>query len=550
MTSAVAPLGYGSFRTIWISSMLSSVGTFIQSVAGSWLMLELTGSNAWVGLMVASSTLPLLFLALAAGALADMFDRVRIMLVAQSIMGISALAMTILTVTDLINPGLLLGLGLLLGVGVALNLPAWNAILPDLVPRGMIASAVALQSAAFNVARAIGPAIGGLIVATIGAGVGFGINAITYGFVIVALIMVSKTISVPERQTGSITSAIGLGVRFARFTPAFGRLLSLLVLFAITSSVVQAVLPGHAETLEGGAGVLGLLLGAMGAGALVGAFIRQRFLDLFRHRSQMVTITGFGLAGIGVGLAPSVIVALFFMLLVGVFWVLTLTNLNATAQLMSPEWIRGRAMSLYSLCFGGILPLGAILAGFLADAVGTRSSMVILCSGSVALGLVSPRFRIPALEDVETPEFSRDRPPPAHVDTAEGGPVLVLNTWNIAESDYEAFTEVMNEVRLVRLRTGAYRWRLFRNVSDPLRLTELFALNSWEEHLAQHLRIDDRSAGVLAEARSFDRGDGPTTRHLVAMDIDNIPGLEELVTHEQMHRSDGSIPDLETQDKD
>ncbi len=551
MTSAVAPLQYGSFRTLWVASVLSSVGSFIQSVAASWLMFELTRSNTWVGLMVASTTLPLLFLALAAGALADMFDRTKLMLVAHWIMGGSALVMAILTALDRITPGLLLGLGLVLGVGVALNLPTWQALLPDLVPRGMIASAVALQSAAFNVARAVGPAIGGVIVVAIGPAAGFGINALTYGFVIAGLLIVAPTLTVPERRSTSLAAAMGLGIRYARFTPVFARLLALVSIFAVTSSVVQSVLPGHTETLGGDAGTLGLLLGAMGAGALLGAFTRQWFLHRFRRRAPMLTITLFGLSGIGVGLAGSIPVAGVFMFLSGAFWVLTLTNLNATAQLMAPEWIRGRAMSLYSLAFGGILPIGSIIAGIVADAVGTGMAMVILCSGSVILGVVSPRFRLPTLEEVESPEFSAEREAPIHEETIEGGPVLIFNTWLIDDTDFDAFTGVMNRVRLVRLRTGAYRWRLLRDVSNPRRLTEMFAVGSWEEHLAQHRRIDDASAAEIARARTFDRGDGPVTRHLISVDVENPPDFEELVVlHERMHQTDGSIPTLSDQDPD
>jgi MFS family permease len=551
MTSAVAPLRYGSFRTLWVASVLSAVGTFIQSVASSWLMFELTRSNTWVGMMVASTTLPLLFFALAAGALADMFDRTKLMLLAQGIMGGSALAMTILTALGSITPNLLLGLGLLLGVGVALNLPTWQALLPDLVPRGMIASAVALQSAAFNVARAIGPAIGGALVVAVGPAAGFGINTLTYGFVILALLIVGRSLTVRERHATSLGTAIGLGLRYARFTPVFRRLLALVSIFAVTSSVVQAVLPGHTETLGGNAGTLGILLGAMGAGALLGAFTRQQFLDRFRKRSLMTTITLFGLSGIGVGLATTVPMAFVFMFLSGIFWVLTLTNLNATAQLMAPEWIRGRAMSLYSLAFGGILPIGAIIAGVLADVVGTGESMVILCSGAVILGIFSPRFGIPTLDEVVSPEFSTGREAPIHDETVEGGPVLIFNTWKIDEADFDAFTAVMNRVRLVRLRTGAYRWRLLRNVSDPLRLTELFAVGSWEEHLAQHRRIDDASAEVIALARSFDRAEGPVTRHLIAVDVESPPNFDELVVaHEEMHQTDGSIPILADQEAD
>ena len=550
MTSSVAPLRIGSFRTLWIASLLSAVGSFIQGVAGSWLMYELTRSNTWVGLMVASSTLPLLFLALAAGALADMFDRTKLMLSAQVIMGASALAMAIFTAADAMTPGLLLGLGLVLGVGVALNLPTWQALLPDLVPRMMIPSAVALQSAGFNVARAVGPAIGGGLIAAFGPALGFGINAISYAVVIAALLLVGKSVSTPERDTASFATAISLGVRYARFTPIFRRLLLLVSLFAATSAVVQSVLPGHTETLGGDAGTLGLLLGAMGAGALIGAFVRERFVGKLGRRAPMTTITVFGLTGIGVGLAPNIAWAWVFMFLSGAFWVLTLTNLNATAQLMAPEWIRGRAMSLYSLAFGGIMPLGAILGGIVADAVGTGAAMVVLSIGTVALGLAAPAFKIPSLHEVESPEFSAERPPPIHDEmTAGGGPVVILNTWEIDEGDFGEFTELMNEVRMVRLRTGAYRWSLFRNASTPTRITEMFATGSWEEHLAQHRRIDDASAALITRARAFDRADGPVTRHLIAIDVEDPPNFDQLLlTHERMHQTDGSIPKMVDQE--
>ncbi|REK15685.1 MAG: MFS transporter [Actinobacteria bacterium] len=546
MSSAVAPLRYGSFRILWIANVLSAVGTFIQSVAGSWLMLDLTGSNTWVGLMVASSTLPLLFLALAAGALADMFDRTRLMLVAQAIMGGSAAAMSVLTIAGLITPPLLLALGLLLGVGVALNLPTWQALLPELVPRGMIASAVALQSAAFNAARAVGPAVGGAILAAFGAGAGFGVNALTYIFVIVAVVMVGRTLRLPEREQTSFSTAVALGVRFARFTPMFRRLLALVALFAVFSAVIQAVLPNHTRSLGGGELEYGILLGAMGVGALVAAWFREKFLDRFPDRPARITITGFGISGIVVALAPSIAVGVAGMLVSGFFWVLTLTGLNATAQLISPSWIRGRAMSLYSLSFGGILPIGSILAGVVADASSTGTAMLILSSLAVLLGLSSPVFGVPSVRNVEPPEFSEDRPAPIHDHTVSGEEVVVLNVWQINRDDLAEFSRVMNEVRLVRLRTGAYRWQLMRTAADPLRIVEFFEIGSWEEHLAQHRRIDDTSAALLARARSFDRDGGPTTRHLIGIDPTN-PGLfEELIRqHEDLHRQDGSIPDFD-----
>ncbi len=546
MSSAVAPLSIVSFRTMWIASVLSALGTFIQSVAGSWLMLELTGSNTWVGLMVASSTLPLLFFALAAGALADLFDRTKLMLLAQSIMGGSALAMALFTATGRITPPILLGLGLLLGTGVSLNLPTWQALLPDLVPRGMIASAVALQSAAFNVARAVGPAIGGFVLASVGAAVAFGINAFTYLFVMVALLIVGRNLKTREPDATPLGSAIGLGIRFARFTPVFRRLLTLVSLFALSSAALQSTLPNHTRSLGGGELEYGILLGAMGVGALFAAGLRQRVLDRFPNRPTLLSITGFGAAGIVVAAAPAIWVAGLGMLVAGFFWVITLTGLNATAQLISPEWIRGRAMSLYSLAFGGILPIGSIIAGLLADATSTSTSMMTLSGTALLLGLLSPRFAVPSLKNVQLPEFSDERMAFDHEKTVSGGPVIILNVWQVDRSNFAEFNEVMNDVRLVRLRTGAYRWQLLRTAADPMRILELFELTSWNEHLAQHRRIDDASAELLARARAFDSDGGPTTRHLIGIDPDDPDGLDLLIAeHDALHKVDGSIPDFD-----
>lgn len=543
MTSAVAPLKYPHFRALWAATIFSAAGTFIQQVSASWLMLELTDSNTWVGWMVASATLPLFFLALTAGALADMFDRTKLMLIAQVIMGGSAAAMAVFTFLDVINPPLLLGLGLLLGAGLALNIPAWQALVPDLVPRGMVASAVALNSAAFNAARAVGPAIGGLVILAYGAAAGFGINAITYLAIVVVLLIIGPQLAQRERETVSMGSAISLGIRYARFTPAFSRLLALVALFAITSASVQALLPNHTRHLGGGEAAFGILLGAMGAGALIGAFARPRIIGMFTTSSVPYTITLFGVSGIVLGFAPNTAVAFGAMLFVGFFWLLTLSTLNASAQLMAPEWIRGRAMSLYTLAFAGILPLGSILSGIVADQFGTSWTLGIFCSGALIIGLISPRLRVPHIEDIETPEFSLDRGGQPHDETSlEGGPVIVLNTWSIEQSELASFTALMNEIRLVRLSTGAYRWRLFRHISDPTRLTELFAVESWEEHLAQHNRIDDASAKLITKARAFDVADGPRTRHLIAIDVENPPNFDDLLAaHEEMHRTDGSI---------
>lgn len=528
---------------MWIASIFSNVGSFFYSVAASWLMLEMTGSATWVGLMQSSNTLPLLFLGLTAGALADLADRRKVMLYSQSLMGVAATAMAVLTFLDMMSPPLLLGLGLMIGVGVAFNLPAWQAIVPNLVPRGMLASAVALNSAGFNVARAIGPALAGLVFAAFGASVAFGVNALSFIGVIATVVIVGRHLNLPEPENASIGSAIALGLRFARFTPTLARVLGLVALFAITSAVIQSVLAPRTDEMGGSSLAYGLLLGAMGVGALVAAFGRSRLIAALGGRATQISIVVFGLAGMFVGVAPSVAWAGAGLLVVGLCWVLTLVTLNTTTQTVSPEWIRGRAMSLYTLAFTGITPLGAILAGALADVTTPGTAYVIMSAATVVLGLTVPFFHIPDLRDIEPPEFTQDVDLVDHPEGIEGGPVMVVSTWEIDEADYKRFLKMMDRIRRVRLSTGAYRWRLYRNVGHPERFTEVFLVESWDEHLAQHRRMDDASRNLLRRIREFDRGSEPTTAHLLAIDIEHPEDWDVLVeAHAEMHRRDGSIP--------
>ncbi|MFO7291525.1 MAG: MFS transporter [Actinomycetes bacterium] len=541
--TAVAPLKIGRFRVMWIASIFSNLGSFFYSVAASWLMLEMTGSATWVGLMQSSNTLPLLFLGLTAGALADLADRRRVMLYSQTLMGVAATAMAVLTFLDLITPPLLLGLGLVIGVGVAFNLPSWQAIVPNLVPRGMLASAVALNSAGFNVARAVGPALAGVVFATFGAAVAFGVNAASFIGVILAVALVGRSLDLPEPEQAPLSSAIALGLRFARFTPSFARLLALVAAFAVFSAAIQSVLAPYTDQIGGSSAQYGLLLGAMGVGALVAAFGRHRLAGRLGKRSIQIGVTVFGLAGVYVGLVDSVALAVPGLIVVGICWVLTLVTLNTTTQTLSPEWIRGRAMSLYTLAFTGITPLGAILSGALADVIGPGNAIAVMSAGTILLGLCVPLFRIPSLEEIRPPEYNEEVRLEDHPEGLEGGPVMVVNTWTIDAGDYEEFVKVMNRIRRVRLSTGAYRWRLYRDVGHPDRFSEIFLVSSWDEHLAQHRRIDDRSRALIRKARSFDKADGPRSTHLLAVDVAHPADWETMVAaHSEMHRRDGSVP--------
>jgi len=545
MRSSIGPLRVRHFRALWVAAVFSNVGSFLQAVAASWAMLELTGSPLWVGLMAASATLPLLFLALPAGALADLVDRRRILLIAQSIMGAAAVAMAVAWYMDIIGPGLLLGLGLALGVGLALNQPAWQAMVPDLVPRGMVADAVALNSVAFNVARAVGPALGGIIIVTNGPGLAFALNAVSF-IGVIGVVFTFRPAVPDDLGDESVGNAIAVGLRYARYTPPFRRLLAIAAGFAVTSAVVQSLLPNiTVDALGSTASTYGFLLGAMGVGALVGAFTRSFGLERLGAAMVPLSIAAFGVAGIVVGMSRLVPLTALALLIAGLLWVWSLATLNATVQLMTPQWVRGRAMSLYTLAFVGFLPLGSIIGGALGNVIGAAEATAVMSVATVVLGLAFTRIGIPALGEGATSDPPADWVAQPHAAHMEGGPVMIVNTWVIPHEELAEFLTTMNELRHVRLRTGAYQWRLYRNAEDPHRMSEFMLLSSWEDHIRQHHRMDAAAVDVIRRASSFDQSGGPQTRHLVALSVDpgSLPEWDQLLAvHDDLHASDGSIP--------
>jgi MFS family permease len=545
--SLTRPLTLPRFRALWIASVFSNMGGFFQSVAASWLMLELTGSPVWVSAMAASTMLPLLFLALPSGALADLANRRNILLVTQSTMLASVLGMTGLALSGLITPALLLAFGLLLGVGAAFNAPVWMAMVPDLVPRAMVPDAVALNSAAFNAARAVGPALGGIVVATAGPGVAFAVNAASYVGVLLVILSFPAADWRPQEDS-PMGKAIAAGVRYARFSPQLLWLLGVSAGFALTSASVLTLLPNVTrDGLGGGATMYGLLLGAMGVGALAGAFSRATASGGLGRRTVAASMALYGLGGIGVGFSGAPWLTALLMSAVGVVWVWALTTLNATIQTLSHSWVRGRALSLYTLAFSGVWPLGSLLSGGVAELIGSPHAVAVLSGAAVLLGLAAFRMPIVGIDDVAAPEAPVDYDLSPHGDSeVAGGPVLVLNTWTIDPGRLAEYLEAMAELRRVRLRTGAFRWRLYRHFEEPHRMTEAFSLASWEEHARQHHRIDAVDVEIIRWARSFDVADGPRARHLVSFEVADArhrPDWEELIVHHHLvHEEDGSIP--------
>lgn len=540
-----APLREAAYRKIWSTAVVSNLGTFLHLTAAPWLMNDLTRSPLLVSLVTTALTLPRLLLTIPAGALADAFDRRNLMITGNVVSGVSTAAMTVMAATGAITPTWLLALSFGLGVGNAITLPAQQTLVPDLVPQAMRAQAITLNSAAFNVARAVGPSLGGLLVGAGLTAASFGLNTATFAIVILVLLTFPRQ-PAEDDSRHHLWRAAALGMRYVRFTRPILVLIVLTALFTLTATSVQTLLPNvSSDDLGLGAGGFGLLYGVFGIGALGGVLGRERARARLGRHMLPGAVTVFGVFGVVFGLAPSVWVAGVALAACGLAWVFTMITLNASIQTLAPRWVRGRVVSLYLLAIG-LQPVGAFLAGGLAEGIGAGASVAVLCGATAVLGLVALRIDLPVLGDITEPAPPDDVTVPRHVAQVAGTPVLITNTWEIDPADLEPFVAELRELRRTRLRTGARRWSLYRDANRPHRITEFFVVADWEEHLAQHARLDAAAAEVIARARAFDVADGPVTRHLAGLDILDAsapPIAEQMLTvHEELHRTDGSLP--------
>ena len=385
--SAWAPLGQPVFRALWIATVASNVGTWVHDVGAGWLMTSLAPSPLMVSLVQAAMTLPIFLFALPAGTLADLVDRRRFLIVAQLWMLAVAAGLGVLTLLGMTGPWMLLLFTFGLGVGSAFVAPAWQAVTPELVPRELLRPAVALSSLGINVSRAIGPALGGFLIAGLGVGSAFVFNALSFLGVTFVLMRWKREPTASPHKEGFLKAIRG-GLRFARHARAFQRVLVRSAAFFFPASVTWALLPLLArQELGGGPTFYGVLLTAVGAGAVGGALVLPR---IRRHVSSDATVAGasVGWALCAVALVavrqPAVLVAV--MALAGASWIAVLSSLNTAAQTAVPAWVRARAMAIYLMIFFGGLAGGSTLWG----AVGTRFGLpaaLLTASAVLVLGV-------------------------------------------------------------------------------------------------------------------------------------------------------------------
>ncbi|MEU0548970.1 MFS transporter [Micromonospora sp. NPDC005979] len=516
--SAWAPLRGAVYRNLWLALLAANIGTWMQTVGAQWLLIHHANASTLVALVQTASLLPILLLALPAGVLADSFDRRHLLIAVQLFLVAVAVALTLLTLTDRMPPALLLTLTFAFGVGQALTLPAWSAVIPELVPQDQLRSASALGSISVNVARAVGPAVAGVLIARTGVAPVFGINAVAFAIFAYALWRwrpgTARAVEVPER----FAAALRAGSRYVRHSPIVRRLLRRALVFVIPASALWALLPLVAARRLGlGSGGYGLLLAALGVGAIAGGVL----LAVIRTRlsaNQLLLIAGVLFTGALTVLGTVRVVPLVLLALLpaGMAWVTVLANVNAEMQLFLPSWVRARGLAVYQVCFAGGQAVGALAWGLVAD-MGGLVLAYLAAAALMFVGTVTSRiWPLPELRSVNRePAAYWPQLHLAHEPDPGVGPVLVTVEYTVRPERTEPFLAAMDVVRAARQRTGAIRWGLFRPAETTDRFVEVYLVPSWDEHLRQHggrLTGEDREA----EARARELTDGvPEARHLV-----------------------------------
>ncbi|HUZ37623.1 MAG TPA: MFS transporter [Streptosporangiaceae bacterium] len=519
-SSSWAPLRIGLFRALWIAALVSNVGTWMQTVGAQWLLVQGPHASVLVSLVQTANTLPAVLFALVGGVLADIFDRVKLLVAVLAGMTAAGGALTALTAAHRMPPALLLMFTFVLGTGAILVAPAYQSLVPDMVPRPLVPAASALSSISINLARAIGPAIAGLLVARVGVAAVFGLNAATfllYAVVVACHPQLGGTPPSPERFIPGLRA----GGRYMRHAPVVQRILLRTALFLVPGSSLWALLPLIAtRRLALGSGGYGVLLGALGVGAIGGAFI----LPQARARlsaNALVAVASLTYAAVlaAVALSRNLALTVLVLLPAGVAWIAFLSNVNAALQLFLPKWVRARGLAAYQMVLFGAQAAGAALWGVVAGAAGLVPAFLISAAVMAAGAATLWFWPFHEIADMDRSLVRWPEPQLLISPDRGNGLVLVRTTYTIAAEKEQQFLQAMARLRKSRLRTGATDWALYQDGQNPRLFIELFGVPSWEEHLRQHrerqtgtdLQYHD-DAAALSDPR-------PQTDHYLAADV-------------------------------
>lgn len=497
-SGAWAPMASPAFRRLWLAQFTSNVGSWIQTVGAQWVMLSLTSSAVLLTAVSAASSLAVLLLAIPAGALGDLVDRRRLLLGSQAAMLVAAVLLAVFAALGWLTPALLLGLLVAIGVGSVASAPTWQTLQPELVPVEDRPQAIALGSVNQNLARAVGPAVGGALLAATSAAVTFGVNAASFVGVIAAIALTRLPARASALPREHAVAAVRAGGRFVLHQPELLALIARAFLYVFFAGAIWALLPLLAHRrLDLGAPGYGVLLGCVGIGAVAAAAfgpgLRAR---MPAKRLYALACLSIAAGATGLGLTRSPWIAAVLLVLAGGAWIVGIGLLGAAYQGQLPSWVKARGMAFYLVGFQGGIALGALALGAVAQASDVSTALWVTAAGLVAAGLLTGRLPLPdgavdgaalaeplPLPDVPVPDVDR--------------PVRVEVEYRVRPDAVDAFLACTPELRRLRRRTGAVRWRLFRDADDPTLLRESFDVGSWTEHERQHQRLQQRDLDLL-----------------------------------------------------
>lgn len=497
-TSAWSPLRNRVFFMLWMATLFSNIGTWMNDVGAGWLMTNLSPDPVMIAAIQAMTTLPVFLLALPAGAIADIFDKRKLLIIVNILMLCAAALLAVLVYFNVISIGWLLLITFVLGSGAAFLGPAWQAIVPSIVQPNELKAGIALNSMGINISRAIGPALAGILISQVGLYLPFLLNALSFIAIIFAVWWwEGETKSEDKLPAESVVAAMISGLRYARYSPALIKTIIRAASFFIFASAYWAMLPLVARvSLQGDATLYGLLTTSIGIGAVCGAFS----LSTLREKFSTGTLIAFGTIGTALVLfifasATSKYLAIFSSFLAGFSWIITLSTLMVSAQTALPNWVRARGLALYLTVFSGSMALGSLVWGQVASHTSVTIALLSAMVGILLVWLCVLRVKLEHdninLQHSDHFALSDEL---VDNDPLDKGPVLVSVHYQIEEKEHAEFLHLMKKLKVIRLRDGGYSWGLFALSETTNEFVETFMVSSWAEHLRQHDRatIDDK----------------------------------------------------------
>ena len=517
----LTPFAYSIFRAIWIAGLVSNVGTWMQNVAGVWLVTTLTTSALLVALMQTATSLPAFLLSLPAGAMADLVDRRRLLLLTQGFMAAVAAILGVLTLTGGISALGVLGFTFLLGMGSALNAPIWQAVTNELVPRPVLPFAITLNGVSNNIARAIGPAIGGAIIAYYSSGLVFVLNGISFlGTWAVVYFWPRKTTAASSGPAENFMGALRAGMRYVQYSPAiYGVLVRTFAFSFGTAAMWGLVSVVIARKLHLSSGHYGVMLSWLGAGAVTGAVLMGRAGSRLNFNQRVLLgILAFVGTNLALALVEQVYVLYAVMFVSGIGWLIVMTSFSTIVQLSVPKWVQARVISVYMLVFQAGLSVGSLVWGELADHLTLQISLLAAAGWMLLSVLLAIPFPMRSAEglNLDPAEPLLDAYLPGDIDP-DDGPVVVMIEYQVDPADWAAFRLAAEQLKRLRLRDGALRAGVFSDVTNPTVITEFFYVATWGEHQRQHHRFTREDQLVEVQVRQFHTGPGePRITHFLA----------------------------------